>query len=31
VPEVVRTSTVISLLEEMPLRVRALLEQAAEG
>jgi DNA-binding Lrp family transcriptional regulator len=31
VPEVVRTSTVISLLEEMPLRVRALLEQVAQG
>jgi len=31
VPEVVRTSTVISLLEEMPPRVRALLEEAARG
>lgn len=29
VPDVVRTSTVISLLEEMPLRVRPLLEQVA--
>ena len=31
VAEVVRTSTAISLLEEMPLRMRALLEQAADG
>lgn len=31
VEEVVRTSTVISLLEEMPLRVRPLLEQVADG
>lgn len=30
-PAVVRTSTVISLREEMPLRTRALLEQAAAG
>ena len=29
VPEVVRTSTVVSLFEEMPIRVRALLEQVA--
>ena len=29
IPEVERTSTVVSLLEEMPLRLRALLEQAA--
>jgi hypothetical protein len=28
---VVRTSTVVSLVEEMPLRVRALLEQVAAG
>ena len=31
VPDVVRTGTVVSLLEEMPLRVRALLEQVANG
>lgn len=31
VPGVVRTSTVISLREELPLRLRALLEQAAQG
>lgn len=31
IPDVVRTSTVISLLEEMPLRVRPLLEEAAGG
>jgi hypothetical protein len=31
VPEAVRTSTVISLLEEMPLCVCALLEEAAKG
>jgi DNA-binding Lrp family transcriptional regulator len=30
VPEVVRTSTVVSLREEMPLRLRALLEQVAQ-
>jgi DNA-binding Lrp family transcriptional regulator len=30
-PAVVRTSTVISLREELPLRTRALLEQAAAG
>jgi DNA-binding Lrp family transcriptional regulator len=31
VPDVVRISTVVSLLEEMPLRVRTLLEQSAAG
>jgi DNA-binding Lrp family transcriptional regulator len=31
VPDVVRTGTVVSLLEEMPLRVRPLLEQVAHG
>lgn len=30
VPEVVRTSTVVSLREEMPLRIRALIEQLAQ-
>lgn len=31
IPDVVRTSTVISLREEMPLRTRALIEQVARG
>jgi len=31
IPEVERTNTVVSLQEEMPLRLRALLEQAAHG
>jgi DNA-binding Lrp family transcriptional regulator len=31
VPEVVRTSTVVSLREEMPLRIRALIEEVARG